>query len=133
MNDHEFWTITEAAAGDLGLLTEGLAALPVEAIARWDAFLLDLLLAVHRHPALSDLALGATGRPPGDALDDFGAWLVLQGRAVYQAALEEPGNLLGHLGRDCQAEGLMYCAGEAFSEKTGLDLDDYEGLFEGLG
>jgi hypothetical protein len=51
---------------------------------------------------------------------------------VYQATLEEPGNLLGHLGRDCQAEGLMYCAGEAFSEKTGLDLDDYEGLFEGL-
>src|SRR5437660_1293867 len=106
MNDHEFWTITEAAEGDLGRLTEGLASLPVESIARWDAYLLDLLLAVHRHPALSDLALGATGRPPGDAVDDFGAWLVLQGRAVYRAALQEPGNLLGHLDRDCQAEEL---------------------------
>jgi hypothetical protein len=133
MNDLEFWAITEEAGGDLGRLTECLTSLPVERIVRWDSILQDLLLTVHRHPALSDLALEATGRPSDDAVDDFGSWLVLQGRAVYQAALEEPGNLLGHLDRACQAEGLMYCAGEAYIGKTGLDLEDYEQVFAGLG
>jgi hypothetical protein len=67
MNDLEFWAITEEAGGDLARLTECLTSLPVERIVRWDAILQDLLLAVHRHPALSDLALEVTGRPSGPA------------------------------------------------------------------
>jgi hypothetical protein len=122
MTKLEFWNITESAQGDPDRLAEILAALSVEEIVQWDRHLLDLLYEAAGHLATDD---------PGDREDDFLAWLVSQGRVVFEAALEDPENLLGHLDlEDCQCEALHYAPALAYEMKTGLD--DYEEVFGGL-
>lgn len=129
MNDDEFWKIIERSGGDPESLAKALTTMPVEEVVQWDVFLQGLVLAVHRHPVLRDLALEATGRHSDDAVDDVASWLVLQGRTMYQAALEDPEILNGQLDRGCQSEELTYCAGDAYPVQTGLDIDSYEAVF----
>ena len=112
----------ESAQGDPDRLAEIFAALNVEEIVRWDRHLLGLLHEAAGHLATDD---------PGDREDDFLAWLVSRGRVVFEAALEDPEKLPGHLDlEDCQCEALLYAPALAYEMKTGLD--DYEDVFGGL-
>ncbi|MBK8207550.1 MAG: DUF4240 domain-containing protein [Planctomycetes bacterium] len=65
-----------------------------------------------------------------DAFDYFRAWLIGQGREVFERALKEPESLL-ELARqepdptsvELEAEPLMYAAADAYIARTAEDLD----------
>lgn len=59
-----------------------------------------------------------------DSFVDFRSWLVAQGRAVYEAAMEDPESL-GEVAKpdedDCTFEEFAYVAADVYEGKTGLD------------
>jgi hypothetical protein len=64
-----------------------------------------------------------------DAFDYFRAWLIGQGRAIYEEALADPDSLAEVVDDDSEVEFeyLLYAAIEAYEEKTGEE-DFYERL-----
>jgi hypothetical protein len=65
-----------------------------------------------------------------DGFDYFRAWLIGQGRDVYQRALKDPESLLEIALREpdpkqvvFEAESLLYAAAEAYEARTADDLD----------
>ncbi|WFB11830.1 DUF4240 domain-containing protein [Streptomyces sp. LX-29] len=64
-----------------------------------------------------------------DAFDAFRAWLIGQGREVFEGALHDPDDLAELLEdfdeeRDGDCEDLGYAADEAYERLTGLELPD---------
>ncbi len=74
-----------------------------------------------------------------DSFDYFRAWLLYQGKEVYEMAIENPETILPHLksveeNEDVpELESLLYIASMAYEEKTGLDDDAFFELFDQLG
>jgi hypothetical protein len=57
-----------------------------------------------------------------DAFDYFRAWLIGQGKAVFDAALADPDSLVERVDDEIECEELLYVAGRAYEERTGDDL-----------
>ena len=66
-----------------------------------------------------------------DVFSDFRAWLIAQGKEVYERALADPDSLAdlerydGEDGENARLEGILYVADKAYKAKTGgQDLGD---------
>lgn len=103
MERAEFWALVEAAGEAARWDPEGMAddlvcrlrELPLEEIAGFQAVERDLMAEACRQD-LWDAAVALDGGRSRDAFERFRAWLIAQGRAVYDAALRDPGSLAGH-------------------------------------
>lgn len=73
-----------------------------------------------------------------DCFDYFRAWLLFQGKKVYESAIENPETLipylkrLGEQGEVPQLEEILFAACEAYEKKTGNDDEDYLAIYEKL-
>jgi Protein of unknown function (DUF4240) len=136
MDEEAFWSIIEQAkaeAGDdpddqLELIKISLSELPDEDILEFER----LFYALDARAFRADLwgaAYVINGGCSEDAFDYFRAWLIGQGREVYENALANPDSLADLVDEDSDVEFefLLYAAIEAYEEKTGED-DFYERL-----
>jgi Protein of unknown function (DUF4240) len=59
-----------------------------------------------------------------DGFEYFRAWLMAQGRPVFEKALEDPDTLATLVNPEGELEEFMYLAREAYKEKTGEEMPD---------
>jgi hypothetical protein len=70
-----------------------------------------------------------------DSFDYFRAWLIAQGKDVFESAIRDPETLIPTLekleeGEYPEREDLLFVACIAYVKKTGLDEEHYYDLFE---
>ena len=132
--DHSmFWriiqTAKDGAQGDqdkqLDLIREALIQLPAESIIAFDHIMDEYRALSYRR----DLWAAATIINAGcsdDGFDYFRAWLIAQGRRVFESALQNPETLHEVIVMDpdweAGCEGFLYVALEAYEQKTGRDM-----------
>ncbi|MCA3130967.1 MAG: DUF4240 domain-containing protein [Betaproteobacteria bacterium] len=135
MTGERFWALLEAAssgaadmAGFLDALEQGLLACTGEALVAFQKHLQTAVAQLASHD-LWALAYLARGGCSDDAFDYFRAWIVAQGREVFEAALRGPEDLLGAVALEgnLQCEELMYAAGEAYERRTGKPMPGVRG------
>jgi Protein of unknown function (DUF4240) len=98
-----FWALVEAAGEAARWDAEGVAddlvcrlrELPVAELVDFDTVQRALLAESYRWD-LWGAAYLLNGGCSGDCFEYFRAWLIAQGRAVYEAALRDPDSLAGH-------------------------------------
>jgi hypothetical protein len=133
MNVDEFWKLIEAtdaeAGGEVDLygdtLRRVLSHLPPQELVSFDS-----LFAQHLSRAYQWDLWGAAYLINGGCSDDgfvyFRAWLIMQGRNVYERALSDPDSLAeicDEPGEEVECEDVLYVAGELFKEKTGSEME----------
>lgn len=132
MDRNQFWTLVEAAdaTSEEGCerLTGRLSTLSPEDIEGFARTLEELRAAAYRWD-LWGAAYVANGGCSDDGFEYFRAWLVTQGRAVYEAASQDPDAIAAHvIPDDCECESLLYVAHEAYERRTGRSLPAQEVL-----
>ncbi len=131
MDTKEFWklihTTHDASGGDIpkqaSLLVDALAKLSVEEILDFET-IMDNLMNEAYDAALWDAAY-IIGCGCGDSgFADFRAWLIAQGKDVYERALLDPESLvdLVEVDEDAQEGALLYVVMEAYERKTGHEI-----------
>lgn len=137
MDRAEFWKVianarVEAASTDttvvLESLTEQLEALDSPALVSFDRVLHELLDESYGWPlwGAAYLMCGGCG---DDGFDYFRAWLILQGEAVYTAALASPDTIADvdiADGDYPEAEDLWYAADEVYEAREGNEIPQAE-------
>ena len=136
MDDKTFWSIIEKAKAEAGddldeqfeIIKISLGELSDEDILDYQRF----FYALDARALRADLwgaAYVINGGCSEDAFDYFRAWLIGQGREVYENALANPDSLADVVDEDSEVEFeyLLYAAIEAYEEKTGEE-DFYERL-----
>jgi hypothetical protein len=106
-------------------LATSLAALPPDEIADADTEIRSLLAESYRWDLWGAAYLLCDGCSD-DGFDYFRGWLLLQGRAVWDAALADPDSLAGVTvasGDHPEHEELWYLAAQAYEQATGTPLD----------
>lgn len=138
----EFWDLIERAkrkaSGDVEeqaeILREILTERPIEDIIEFGR----ILQYFHSFSYTSDLWAAAyiiQGGCSDDAFDYFRAWLIAQGKSVFEKAIENPETLTKIISveqaEEIDGESVLYVADEAYEKKTGddrkrfLDLQGY--------
>jgi hypothetical protein len=133
-----FWKIVERAAkrgkGDqdemLEALSEELGKLESDDV-RGFQLRMDALIAEARTWDLWGAAYVMNGGCSDDGFEYFRAWLIAQGREVFEAALRDPETLASAklryaLDDGYDFEGLLYVATQVYEEMTGEELDGGE-------
>ncbi|HYG82881.1 MAG TPA: DUF4240 domain-containing protein [Pyrinomonadaceae bacterium] len=133
MNVDEFWRLIDAAragaGGEVGLygdsLRKTLAPLTPEELVSFDS-----LFDEHLSRAYQWDLWGAAYLINGGCSDDgfvyFRAWLVMQGRDVYERALSDPDSLAeicDEPGELVECEEVLYIPADLFEEKTGSEME----------
>ncbi|MCL2863355.1 MAG: DUF4240 domain-containing protein [Methanimicrococcus sp.] len=136
MSEDKFWEIIELSKADdpqdqLDNLTDILAAMTVDEIFGFD-YRLDKFLEASYSSELWAAAFIVCGGCSDDGFDYFRAWLISKGRAVYEAALENPDSLIDVFEQADETdypenEEILYATLDAYEEITGKD-DFYEVL-----
>jgi hypothetical protein len=143
MNIEQFWQLIEATKEESSgntdiqadLLTRRLRRFSVPNIIRFDRIFGDHYAPLHSSViwAAAELIKGGCS---DDSYDYFRAWLIGQGKAIYDIALANPDDLAeveSIVGaKTYSGELLMYAAGYAYEEKTGEDDFDEQLLDEEL-
>jgi len=68
-----------------------------------------------------------------DGFSDFRAWLVAQGREVFENALEDPDTLAALTNPEGSLEEFLYIAWQLYEEQTGEELPESLVIFQGKG
>ncbi|WP_369902133.1 DUF4240 domain-containing protein [Bacillus manliponensis] len=98
----------------------------------------DFILQTYHHNSYSSHLWAAAyiimGGCSDDSFDYFRAWLIVQGKDVFEAAIEDPETLiptLKFIEEDDvpELEDLLFVAAGAYEEKTGKDFDEYDELY----
>jgi Protein of unknown function (DUF4240) len=137
MDHEEFWALIDSTRGGgceehAQRLEARLRALPPDQILAFDRFYSRLAEQSYRWD-LWGAAYLLRGGCSDDGFEDFRGWLIGQGRAVFEAALEDPDTLAEHpqvqpvtattrwdLNVDCEA--LVFAAAHAYEQVTGESL-----------
>jgi len=107
------------SARDLGLILSKLPSTEIAAFARDQE---DLMRDSYRWD-LWGAAFVINGGCSDDGFDYFRAWLMLQGRDVWEAALRDPESLAGvSFQGDAECEDALYSAGKAYEQVAGASL-----------
>jgi hypothetical protein len=132
MNIDEFWQLIDKTKiesnGDTDiqaqLLEDELIMMPLEVI--WDYHLLYRQL--HKRAnrgSLLDAASTIGEGCSGDGFIDFRAWLIAQGKQIYEDAINDPDTLADYVSLndryETRAEIINYVAFNAYDRKTGSD------------
>jgi len=135
MNTTAFWELIdktrEASCGDQeqqrALLINTLAQLPEEEIFAWDDIFDDLMDQAYS-AELWEVAYIVGCGCGDDGFTDFRAWLISQGRDMYEKVLADPECLADiiEVGKEDQAgaSSLWYVVIGAYLLKTGKDIED---------
>jgi hypothetical protein len=131
MDIEEFWklmdTTREASGGDISkqvnLIVEILIDRSIDEIFAYEKIMDDLLDKAYDAELwdAADIIGCGTG---DDGFWDFRAWLIAQGREVYENALADPESLvdLVDIDDDAQEEEMLYVVIYAYEKKTGRDF-----------
>lgn len=142
MNLDKFWKLIEQSKrkseGDFDeqveIIKEKLSKLPVKEIVFFDRIFYELYAKIHSSNIWAAFEIINQGYSSDDTYDYFRAWLIGQGREIYEIAVSNPDNLAQidsiATATDYSGELLMYVASEAYEEKTGEENFD-ELLIEG--
>lgn len=140
MTEELFWELIGSAKkkGDdpeeqVEWLISHLSRKPVRDIIEFDFILQNY----HHSSYTSDLWAAAyivMGGCSDDSFDYFRAWLIFQGKDVFEAAIRDPEAIIPALqlieeGEVPELEDLLFVASSAYEEKTGLDFDQYDNLY----
>lgn len=135
MTEDRFWQLMEEARkgpegmiGFVDALEQQLLACTGEALVAFQRLLKAALASLASHD-LWALAYLARGGCSDDAFDYFRAWIVAQGRGVFEAARRGPEDLLRAtpLLGNLQCAELMYAAEEAFERREGKAMPAVRG------
>lgn len=137
MTVDEFWQLIEEkrieSNGDtklqVELLVDALTAMPLETILDYYRLYQQLLKRADRG-SLYDAAYVLQEGCGSDGFTDFRAWLIAQGKQIYENALKEPDTLADYVTLDdryeTSAEAINYVASYAYHNQT--DSKEYEYL-----
>jgi hypothetical protein len=127
MDDELFWSIIEAnrqvnrsTAEHVEALIEQLQAFKAGEIRRFQKILLDKFALAYRWD-LWALAYVAQGGCSDDAFEEFRAWLILQGRGLFESALKDMHKILRKVprGLSTHAAELLFAASTAYEARSG--------------
>jgi hypothetical protein len=130
MSESLFWQIIErSCSGSVDCfdqcrkLTVLLEALSPEQISAFDTEFRSKLAEAYRWD-LWGAAYLVMGGCSDDGFEVFRAWLIGQGQDAYTDVVSDPETLLDYLPEegDLDGEMLLYCAAEAYAQKTGQTL-----------
>jgi hypothetical protein len=134
MDIDTFWSLIETTKAESGgdveqqliLLVDRLIELPEEDIVRFKEIYKQMEIQAYRGD-LWDLAYIIHCGCGNDSFKDFRAWLISQGREVYEKVIEDPQYLADVINEDQREEGIFfetfaYAASYAFEEKTGREI-----------
>lgn len=132
----EFWNLIERAKrkafGDIDeqieILTEVLSERPVEDIIEFGR-ILNYYCALSYTSDLWAAAYIIQGGCSDDMFDYFRAWLIAQGRSVFENAMENPESLAKIISvenaEEIEGESFLYVAQDAYQRKTGGGFDEF--------
>ena len=128
MTEDLFWELIAAADGEsaderVAALTELLARFKATQIKAFDTLLRQAMDTANHHD-LWALAFLAQDGCSDDAFEYFRAWLILQGRAAFDMALNDPIGFLGTLpvGTHSATESLLQAPAVAYELRAGKAL-----------
>lgn len=138
MNDAQFWGLIDATRlgveedpdAHIEALTAALAALPESEILQFHRIFSELWSRAYTW----DLWAAASiigGGCSDDGFTDFRGWLVSRGREVYEDALANPESLAEVVDDECQIQGYLEAAGQAWARKMGKDDLDFPEYWTG--
>jgi len=133
MKVDDFWTLIEAtdaaSGGEVELFSDTLRRV-LSPLTAEETVSFDTLFDQHLSRAYQWNLWGAAYLINGGCSDDgfvyFRAWLIMQGKAIYEKALADPDSLADvcdEPGVDAECEDVLYVAGELFEEKTGSEME----------
>jgi uncharacterized protein DUF4240 len=136
MNRAQFWTLIEEAKQESGgecaplveFLQTKLSRLPETEIIAFAETLAQLLDEAYTWE-LWAAAYIINGGCSDDGFEYFRRWLIAQGEQVFRSAIDNPESLAdfpGELPDDAGCEALGYAAEQAYQEKTGREMPDYQ-------
>ena len=132
MTQEEFWQLIDKTRDESGdnptkqaeLLTKALTAMPVEDILDYQR-LQDKLEDLTFRTDVWDVAYIMGEGCGDDGFKDFRAWLIGQGKTVFENALKNPDSLANvaavETRYETQAEDLLYVAAIAYEKKTNTE------------
>ena len=139
MTEDKFWELIEQHVDvddgfevDTSGLQEALEALPPEDIISFDTVFTKLYCASYAWP-LWGAAYLVNGGCSDDGFDYFRGWLIAQGRAIFERAVQDPDSLADHSAEDVECEGMLYVATRAYEAATGRDIPDRSYAYPDLG
>lgn len=126
MDEVMFWKIIDAArsgaSGDCGVVADGLVEdlsdRTVEEVVGFSV-VFDQLMDRAYSWELWGAAYVINGGCSDDGFEYFRAWLVVQGQAVFEAALANPESLVEVAQVDAECEDALYVAAQAYQHLTG--------------
>lgn len=133
MDINRFWTLIdaarEAAGGEVELfgdtLRQVLSPLTPDELISFDSTFSGLLSRAYRWN-LWGAAYLINGGCSDDCFVYFRAWLIMQGRGVFERALEDPDSLAeacDEPGEYVECEDVLYVADELYEKKTGSEME----------
>ncbi|WP_164017452.1 DUF4240 domain-containing protein [Pyxidicoccus trucidator] len=134
MNEQRFWQLidesraTAGGARDMASAQEQAEALEELLMREPPADLLDFerlfseLMARSYDWNLWGAAYVLNGGCSDDGFEYFRAWLIGQGKKVFEAVLADPDSLVDYADDEVESEDLLYVAGRAYEEQTGDEL-----------
>lgn len=137
MTIDEFWRLVDAASAAAGgkvelygdMLRRVLSPLTPEELVSFDSHFTRHLSRAYKWD-LWGAAYLINGGSSDDGFAYFRAWLIMQGRDVYERALLDPDSLAelcDEPGEEADCEDVLYVAGEIFAEKTGSEMEPSSG------
>jgi hypothetical protein len=134
MDETQFWNLIETARKQSGagvdkdsaaeqdeILTDLLMALPKEEIIGFERLFQDKRAQANQWP-LRGAAHVINGGSSEERFEAFRAWLIAQGRAVFEAALKTPESLAQVVTGKAESRDMLSVARDAYLRKTGDDL-----------
>lgn len=124
MDEQNFWDIIRRVKEESchytvrpGQLQTRLLTYPVEAIEKFDGFFQEKMDKSYDWNlwALAYLAFGGCG---DDGFSDFRAWLISEGRDVFESVLADPNSIIDLGIEPHQLEGYLYVTSKAYELKT---------------
>lgn len=133
INTDNFWLLVDnavkASNGDNSLkekfLTSELEKLSLEEIKNFEIAFRKCVIDADDFKVMAAQKI-IEGYVSDDSYLYFRCWLIGQGKAVYMETLKDPDYLstIANKGDECDFEGIMYVATDAYSKKTGKEEDE---------
>lgn len=140
MNREEFWKLIDDThsfddpSKQAFAIIDELSQQTTQEIMDFDRHM-DSLLSASYSWKLWGAAYLINGGCSDDGFDYFRGWLISQGQAVFDKALENPDSLaeIKNLEGDVEGEDLLYAAMHAYETVTGREIPSEPSVFPGLG
>ena len=139
MDRDEFWRIVDdarsGAADDeefLEAVESRLRALKSDELVEFEGHFAELRAASYSWD-LRGAAYLMNGGCSDDGFEYFRAWLIAQGREIFETALKEPDTLAALASPEGELEDFLYAASGPYEDETGEQMPESVLVFQGMG